>query len=292
MDIASAVAFEKGPARAGCTLSFRNPLDGLTRLLLATFCAALFLRQLLGWIIALNRGPHRVALFMVAWVLRPIALLLLAWVTYLAISGLLQRSLVAYYLDDRGLLKTTPGRTQHVAWPDVSSFSETEPAHREGDRFCRLKNQSGEPLMRVGAHLLGSNGPGLLAEIRARIGAPSLPADGSPEAFRFADFGDTPPYHVELTETDLAAKSEADEVRVALDEIEAIRVRAWPEVGAGRERARAIAGERMVELDSRIIGFWPLMDYLVAHAPRATVEDASRRSRLRGRPPRPTLGRG
>lgn len=134
--------------------------------------------------------------------------------------------------------------------------------------------------MAVGAHLVGARGPELLDGIRLRLGVAEMAEGVRPEIFRFGDFGAAPPFHIELGSKSVAAVSGAGELRLPWGAIERIAIKAWPEIGTGMERARLTGGDKMIEFDSRVIGFWPLVDYVIARAPDAVVDDDSRRARL------------
>lgn len=187
---------------------------------------------------------------------------------------------VRYIFDEHGISKGRSVPKQRVQWARVSPFSETEPAHREGDKHCVLKSRGGEALMAVGPHLAGHAGKEMMAEIRRRIGPPALAPDGHPEVFRYGDFGDVPCGEFHLDAETLRVVGENEHIEIRLDEVEEISVETWPNVGEGIERARIAGKGGAVGFDSRLIGFWPLLKHLAAFCPNAKVSDRSRRSQL------------
>ncbi len=197
-----------------------------------------------------------------------------------ALAGFMRTS---YRMDTRGIECRRAGSVERVEWEQVSSFSETEATHRESDLHCFLKSREGEPLMAIAPHMVGRQKHRLLDEVRSRIGPPTLSSDGAPEVFRFGDFGPAPPLEFRLEPDTLAVSAASDEVRVPYKDILRIEVAAWPKVGEGMERARVFVGEQALEVDSRVIGFWPLLDYLASRCPHAEIEDMSRRNRVTGR---------
>jgi hypothetical protein len=254
------IVFKRGPG----SLAFRVGLGALGV-------------ALLWWIVAQTAGAFDVVSFVVGTV-------------FLVVPAAIGVSLVGLFLqteyrtDSRGITRVHHyrGREDTVEWELVSPFSETAPTHREGDRYCYLKDPQGDVLMAVGPHLVGGEGIALLAEIRSRLGGkPSLPP-GRTEVFKFGDFGLMPPYRIVLTHHSIAAATDAGELRLSFHEIRVIRIAAWPEHGMGLERARIVGEDRVVDFDSRLIGFWPLVDYVQDHALYAEVIDDSRRSRMAG----------
>lgn len=188
---------------------------------------------------------------------------------------------IEYALGSERIVMRRAGREQAASWDAISSFSETSATHREGDRHCYLKDREGAALMPVAAHLLGRHGPTLIEDIRGRLGPPRLPEDGGPEMFIFRHFTGGALFHVELTAGEIAAVNNAGEIRIPLTAVEKVSIHAWPKIGAGLEKARIIGDGKMIEFDSRLVGFWPLMEYLIRGAAQAEVDDQSRRSQLR-----------
>ena len=271
---------ETGRAGVGQdTLVFQYPWCELRWSLVFTLVSLVVFVVLVLVLNSAKRGQSALGLF----VLLPAAAILLLWSGYRAASGFVSRGVIYYDVDADGVRKTAGSTYMETAWTDASPFSETAITHRDGDRFCRLKSRDGLTLMEIGSHMLGGAGEKLLAEIRLRLGEPSLEGQDEPEVFKYADFGNVPPFHIELTAQEVAAVSAAGELRLPFDKIESIMIRAWPEVGAGLERVRMIGEERMIEIDSRVVGFWPLVDYVTAHAPNAALDDRSRRARLAGK---------
>lgn len=207
--------------------------------------------------------------------------LALAGVALVAVGLYIALTDMTYDLTPAGLWKRRGQRRDFVAWADVSPFSETEPTHREGDRHCYLKDREGNTVMAVASHLLADRGSEMLAEARRRLGPPALPEDGRREVFQFRHFTGGLLFRVELTDADVSAVNQAGEVRIPFEAVERVIVRAWPEHGTGLERAKVIGDGKLIEFDSRLVGFWPLLDHVLAVAPEAEFEDQSRRGELR-----------
>ena len=215
------------------------------------------------------------ALFTVVGGLAFLGLALMVVGLYVAFTDL------KYELDADGLRRRRGRRLDFVAWEDISPFSETEPTHREGDRHCYLKDREGTTLMAVSDHLLADNGAEMLTEVRERIGPPVLPEGGGPDVFQFRHFTGGMLFRVELTDEDVAAVNRAGEMRIPYEAVEQVIVRSWPEYGTGLERAKIIGDGKLVEFDSRLVGFWPLVDHVLAAAPEAEFVDESRRGQER-----------
>jgi len=198
----------------------------------------------------------------------------------LGATALLAAFRTQYVLTEAGMVERRGREERGVEWKAVSPFSETAPTHRDGDRHCFLKDRQGQTLIAISPQHIGARGDALLQEIRRRLGPPALGPDREPEVFRFGDFPGVPPWWVELNSRELAAAWPSGSLRLALDQISEITLSAWPDLGAGLEKARLVAGDRILEFDSRLAGFWPLVEFVAARAPQAVVKDGSRRRRL------------
>jgi len=198
----------------------------------------------------------------------------------LGAAALLGAFRTQYILTPQAIIERCGRKERRVEWSAVSPFSETAPTHRDSDRHCLLKDRYGQCLLAVAPQRIGSKGRELLAEIRRRLGPPSLAWDREPEVFRFGDFPGVPPWWVELCGREVAAAWPQGSLRLPLDQIREITLCAWPDLGAGLEKARLVAGDRVLEFDSRLTGFWPLVEFIAARAPQAIIKDGSRRARL------------